>query len=178
MKTKTLVRLAVYVAIAAILGWVESLLPPLFAFAPGVKLGLGNLVVLLALVTMGAWQSAVVLLAKCLFGALYGGNFFGLLYSVSGGIVGLAASILVYYTAGRRISVVAISTLSAVCNNAMQTLIASLIAGVDFVLMFPFTAGASIIAGAGVGVAVWLIVRLVPERLLLDGTAVGSKEGK
>ena len=176
MKTKLLVRLAIYVAIAAILGWVESMLPPLFAFAPGVKLGLGNLVVLLALVSMGAWQAAVVLVAKCLFGALYGGNFFGLLYSLSGGLAGLGASMLVYYTAGRRVSIVAISTLSAVVNNAVQTLIASIVAGADFVLLFPLTAGASIVAGAGVGLAVWLIVRLVPEKLLMERMAETKKE--
>ena len=48
MKTKRLTLLALLTALALVLSYVESLLPPLTA-VPGIKPGLGNLSVLLAL---------------------------------------------------------------------------------------------------------------------------------
>ncbi len=49
MKTKKLTILGLCVALALILSYVESLLPPLMA-VPGVKVGLPNIVILLSLI--------------------------------------------------------------------------------------------------------------------------------
>ena len=56
MKTKRLTLLALLTALALVLSYVESLLPPLTA-VPGIKPGLGNLSVLLALYGLGVWPA-------------------------------------------------------------------------------------------------------------------------
>ena len=85
---------------ALILSFVESLLP-LPLPVPGARLGLGNALVLLALLLLGVRAAAGVLAAKVLLSALLFGTpelfyYFtplGLLAILTGGLSGLAAQL-------------------------------------------------------------------------------------
>lgn len=168
MRVSDITRMAVFVALAAVCSVVENWIPPLFFLAPGAKIGLGNIIVLLAIVTMGYWQAGVVLLFKCLFGALFGGNWFGLVYSLSGGFASYVFMCLMYRFLYRRVSVVAISVVSAVIHNTVQTFVATLVVQqVNYFIMLPFLLIASVIAGLVVGFSVYLVVRFVPLRVLI-----------
>ena len=59
MKTKEIARIGLLCAIAAVLGYVESLLPP-FVPVQGFKIGLANIAVMLTLYLYGTKQSAFV----------------------------------------------------------------------------------------------------------------------
>ncbi len=78
--TKKLTRLAVLCVLALITFMVENLLPPLFAFAPGTKLGLASIFVNLAFLIYGKKEAVLVLGVKCLLGAVFTGNIFSLYY--------------------------------------------------------------------------------------------------
>ena len=65
MKAKTIAETAILLAVALILGFLETWLPPLFPFLPYARIGLGNAAVLLALIRLGVPYGAVILLLKC-----------------------------------------------------------------------------------------------------------------
>ena len=73
MKVKKLTTLALLIALAMILSYLESLVPP-FVAIPGIKVGLANIAVVFALYQLG-WKEAVgislvrVLCVLLLFGS-------------------------------------------------------------------------------------------------------------
>jgi len=64
IKTKEITRTAAFTAVAVLLGYVESLFPPI---AAGVKLGLANTVVLTVLYTDGWKKAFAVSVLKVMF---------------------------------------------------------------------------------------------------------------
>lgn len=88
LSTRTLVRIALLTAIALSLFVVEAQLPPLVPL-PGVKLGLANIITLIALFWLGRPQALTVLL-RIFLGAIYTGSFLTLAYSFAGGLLSFA----------------------------------------------------------------------------------------
>ena len=74
MTVKRITKCAVLAVIAVIAGIIENMLPPLFPFAPGVRLGLANVVITFALVTQGLTSASIVLVIKIILVALFSGN--------------------------------------------------------------------------------------------------------
>ena len=79
LNAKKIAGTALLAAFALIAFLIESLLPPLFL--PGAKIGLANFFVFLALILYGGGAAAGVAAAKCLLGAVFGGNISSLMYS-------------------------------------------------------------------------------------------------
>ena len=94
MKTKTLARLSLFTALALIMTLVENALPPLFAIAPGAKLGLSNLISLVALFTDGIAGGFIVLIVRIILASVFGGNFFSLVYSIPAGLISYALQVI------------------------------------------------------------------------------------
>lgn len=82
--------LGLLAAVALILGYVEALFP-LPVPVPGIKLGLGNVVVLFALVAFGRRAGLLVMVVKVFASALLFGNPTVFLYSLAGGTASYAA---------------------------------------------------------------------------------------
>lgn len=85
MSVKKLARLALLAAAALILFAAEAQLPPPVPI-PGVKLGLSNVFVLLALSLYGRREAALVLALKTLLGAAVAGTLLSFAYSAAGGL--------------------------------------------------------------------------------------------
>ncbi|MGM9885840.1 MAG: Gx transporter family protein, partial [Lactococcus sp.] len=71
MNIKEYVYVSLLTAVAVVMGIVESWFPPFFAFAPGSKIGLANLVMMIAIFTLNwrkVWAMEVLrLLITALF---------------------------------------------------------------------------------------------------------------
>ena len=78
-------------ALAIVFGYLESLIP---TGIPGVKLGLGNLVVLTAMYAVSARGAAAVSAVKIVLCGLLFGSFAGVLYSLAGGIASFLVMLL------------------------------------------------------------------------------------
>ena len=125
--TRRLVFLAMLVAMGTALHVVEALLPIPLPI-PGVKLGLANIVTLLAIYLYGFRDGLTVALMRVLLGSLIGGVFLspGFLLGASGAVVStLVMAILLRYT--RCFSVIGISMAGAVGHNVGQLLAACLL---------------------------------------------------
>lgn len=162
---RKIVYLAVLTAVALILHLVESWLPPILVFAPGTKVGLANAAALFTLIVFGAPAAFFVTVARCLLAALFSGNLFGLVYSLSGGLAALAVMSLFWYFVYPKISLVSVSILGAVAHNITQLLVAGLLVGqIKIFYLLPFNIIASFAAGIVIGLAVHYTIKMMPDK--------------
>ena len=122
-KTKRLTLCAILIALAMALSYTERFIPlQMIIPLPGVKLGLANVVTLIALYLMGPKAAFAVLIPRCVFGAVFGGGITGLMFSLAGGLLAMGVMCLV-----RKIpifSVYGVSILGAAAHNVGQILAA------------------------------------------------------
>ena len=93
MKLNKLLRLALLTAVSLILFLVENQIPAPVP-VPGVKLGLGNVIVVCVLFLYGRREALAVLLVKVLLSAILTGNLGALAYSLTGGLLSLGVMCL------------------------------------------------------------------------------------
>jgi heptaprenyl diphosphate synthase len=157
MKTKKITLLAMCIALAMILSYVESMIPS--PGIPGVKLGLANIVVVFALYKLGWGEAAGISLLRVFLVSLLFGHAASLMYSAAGAVLSLAGMILLKKT--DRLSCVAVSVIGGVLHNAGQILMAWLLMGPNVVYYLPVLVLSGTIAGVAIGVVSALIVRRV-----------------
>ncbi|MBD5465459.1 MAG: Gx transporter family protein [Lachnospiraceae bacterium] len=85
MKTKKIVTLGMFTAVALTIFVVESYFPPIVPI-PGIKMGLANVVTLLMLFLYDERDSFAVLLLRIILGSIFTGQAVSFFYSLSGGI--------------------------------------------------------------------------------------------
>ena len=121
--TKRLVQSAVLIALALALSYTERFIPlQLLIPLPGVKLGLANVVTLIALYLLGGKTAFTVLIIRCVLGSVFGGGITGLLFSLTGGL--LAMSVMAACKKLPFLSVYGVSILGAAAHNVGQILAA------------------------------------------------------
>ncbi|MDR0880340.1 MAG: Gx transporter family protein [Clostridioides sp.] len=154
MKTKKITYLGLMVGYSLILYIIETYIPnPLIAIFPGAKLGLSNIVTLLALLTLGFKDTFVILSIRILLSSIFAGPMSYLLFSVAGGYLSLFAMYLTSKIPG--FSTIGISLSGAVFHNIGQLLVASLIINnIKMVGYLPFMLIASLVTGAFIGIVV------------------------
>ena len=122
-KTKKLTLCALLIALALALSYTERFIPlQMVVPLPGVKLGLANIVTLIALYLLGPKYAFAILIPRCIFGAVFGGGITGLMFSLTGGILAMATMAL-----ARKLplfSVYGVSILGAAAHNVGQILAA------------------------------------------------------
>ena len=120
---------ALLVALALALSVAERLLPiGALIPVPGVKLGLANVVTMLALFYIGARGALAVLVLRCLLGGLFTG-ITAMIFSLSGGLLAFAAMLALKQWHARAFSIFGISIGGAAAHNAGQIIAASLLLG-------------------------------------------------
>jgi len=123
----TIAFLGLCTAVAMVFAWVESLLPPLVAAVPGIKLGLPNIAIIFILYRFGLKEAAAVSFVRIVAVSLLFGNPMTLLYSLAGGTLSLLIMALL-----RRLdflSTVGVSVAGGVFHNVGQILMAMLLLG-------------------------------------------------
>jgi heptaprenyl diphosphate synthase len=93
MKTKNLTQLALLGAIAIVFGYIESLFPIPLPI-PGIKLGLGNIAVLVAIYIFNNKSAWFIMLIKVIVTSLLFATPLTLIYSLAGGILSLVIMII------------------------------------------------------------------------------------
>lgn len=168
MKTKKLVYLAILTAISLILFLVENLFPPIFPFAPGTKLGLANIVLLFIIIKYNYTDALFVLIVRCILSAIFT-SFFSVYYSLISGLVSLTLMAFLYRSIFPKIGLVAISVSGAVVFNVVQLLLAALLYQTTvFLYYIPWTLLVSLITGSIIGLSIWLIIKYLPYKYLVD----------
>lgn len=169
MRTQTLTRLALLTAVALVLGWVERFIP---SPMPGIKLGLGNTVLLYALYLLDTKSAVMLMILKVVLSGLTYAGVNAMLYSLGGGVVSLGMMLLVKALCRDSVSIVGISVVGAVFHNVGQLLVVAAIASWrSAVVLAPLL----LVAGAIMGVATGLVGRYAIGALSrLDGHGTPS----
>ena len=114
----------VFTALALIFSYVESLIPIQLGI-PGVKLGLANLIIVIALYKMRLSEVFLLSIVRILLSGFLFGNYFSILYSLAGGLLSLAVMALLKKTGD--FSVMGISMAGGVSHNVGQLIGAGII---------------------------------------------------
>lgn len=154
-KTTKMMYIALLSAFAVALSLIEGIFPSPFPFAPGAKLGLSNIITLVAIFTLPYKDSFTVVWIRLLLSTLLGGTFSTFLYSFAGAMLSYFSMLLVRLLGPERVSVIGISATGGIMHNVGQLIVASTIAGSFSVMLYlPVLSFFGIIAGAVVGLAV------------------------
>ncbi|MCU9533655.1 Gx transporter family protein [Streptococcus sp. CSL10205-OR2] len=149
---------------AVVISLVERMIPTPFAFAPGAKLGLGNLVTIIALFNLSTKDSAKVIGLRLFITTFLSGTFSTFLYSTAGSVLSFIAMIFAKKLGPKRVSVIGISIFGGVIHNIGQLLVFSFIAQSFVVLNYlPILSFSGILSGLLVGLSGNYILSKVPR---------------
>lgn len=144
------------VATAMILSWLESLLP-VFVAIPGIKMGLTNIVVLVALYKLSCKDAFIINIIRIILVGITFGNTFSLLYSLAGGL--LSGIVMIILKKTGRFGVTNISMAGGLCHNIGQILMAMLLLKTSAILYYlPVLWFSGILAGIIIGLLSSLIL--------------------
>lgn len=151
----------VLTAAALVCGYLELLIP-LPVTVPGVKLGLGNIVILMALERLGAKAGFFLMFIKVIASTLLFANLQMLIFSLAGGLLSWAVMALAVRSGA--FSTVATSVLGGIAHNGGQLIaVAALLSGRVALVNMPVLAVSGVLCGAAVGVAARLVLRALPQ---------------
>ncbi|MHB9004996.1 MAG: Gx transporter family protein [Coriobacteriia bacterium] len=159
---------ASFLALACSLGLLESLLlPPLPV--PGLKLGLANLAVLAALVTLGPARALMISLGRVVIVGLATGGLLGPvgLLSLAGAVFGWAAMAGARHFGRTSFSVVGLS-LAGACAHVIGQLTAAcaLTGSIAPLYLTPLSLGLGILSGLAIGYSARLLLSRVPSPVI------------
>ncbi len=148
--TKQIAEFSIYIALAMIFSYVESLLP-LPLPVPGVKLGVANLIIILALYRKNFRYALTLSLLRNFLTAFTFGNIFALLYSIAGGILSIT-TMQIFRKWNPHLTPLSISALGGVAHTMGQLLVAGCVVGFNSILGYlPFLYFGGLITGILIG---------------------------
>ncbi len=158
-KTKRMAQYAMLAALAMVLSYIEAMIPAFFA-VPGMKLGLTNLVVLVALYRMGTKPALAINVVRILLSAMLFGTVMSLWYSLAGGL--LSGAVMIALRKTGKFQPITVSVAGGVAHNIGQILVAMLVmqtTAIAWYLLALWVSG--IVAGAVIGaLGSWMLGRL------------------
>lgn len=147
----------VFIALAMILSYLESLIPISFA-VPGIKLGLANLVTIVALKKLGVRAATIISTGRIVLSGILFSNISVIIYSLAGA----AFSIIVMVVVDRMrvFSVTGVSICGALAHNAGQLLVAAfMLENVNILYYMSVLGIAGAISGAAIGILASIIIK-------------------
>lgn len=147
--TFRLVVLGLFIAQSLVLYIVEGMLPVPF-IAPGAKLGLANLITVIALYALPRKRdAALIIIVRLVLAAAFGGGINAFFYSLAGAALSFTAMLLLQ-RAGK-FSLIGVSAGGGIFHNLGQVIVAScIVENARVMLYLPVLA----VAGAGTGILI------------------------
>ncbi|WP_142977016.1 Gx transporter family protein [Enterococcus gallinarum] len=170
-RLQKIIFISLLVAQGVVIGLIENMIPYPFAFAPGAKLGLANLITIIALFTMPKRDSFLLIWLRLILTTLLGGTVSTFLYSMSGSLLSYFGMLLVKQLGPKRVSIIGISAAGGFLHNVGQLVIASWIAQSWSVMLYlPVLAFFGILSGIAIGIAANYLLQRVDtlRRFQLD----------
>ena len=158
MRTKV-AYFGVFTALALIFSYVESLIPIQLGI-PGIKLGLANLIIVIALYKMSIKEAYILSIVRIVLAGFMFGNLFAILYSLAGGMLSL--TIMCILKKADKFSVYGVSMAGGVFHNVGQLLMAAIVLeSVSIGYYFPVL----LISGLATGFVISVISNEMMKRL-------------
>ncbi|QLY79270.1 Gx transporter family protein [Clostridium intestinale] len=151
-KTTKLVYMSLLVAQALVLHIFENMIPVPFV-TPGAKLGLANLITVIALYTLDKKRDVFyIIILRLALATMFGGNLSSFMYSFSGALLSFLIMIIVKKIGTDKVSIIGVSCTGAVFHNVGQLLIASwIVKNIGVMLYLPVLSLVGILTGFFIG---------------------------
>lgn len=158
---KKMVLYAILTAVAITLHFVEGLFPVPVAI-PGIKLGLSNIVSLVALYLFGPAAAFAILVLRVFMTSFLYSGFSSLIFSITGGLLSVLVMSLIWKLRGKGFSIVSASVAGGVFHNVGQILAAVLVMRTFAVLSY---LPVLILAGVATGIVTGIVSGIIVPRL-------------
>lgn len=158
---------AMLAALALVFSYLEAILP-WQSPVPGIKLGLANLVVLVALYRLDAGYALAANLVRVLLAGLLFSGLSAMLYALAGSLVSFAVMALLKRTG--LFSVLGVSLAGGAAHNLAQLILAILVLSSPALLAYgPVLILSGMGAGLIVGLGALVLIRRLPSGLFDQG---------
>ena len=159
---KKMAMLALLIALAVLMGYVESLIPLNFGI-PGIKIGLCNIVILIVLLRYSWKEALAVSVVRILAVGFLFGNLFSIIYSLSGAVLSILVMTLLLKSG--RFGLLGVSAAGGCVHNIGQLLVAKIVLpGLPLLWYTPVLMFAGLATGALVAVIVYEVMVRLPGR--------------
>lgn len=161
MAVKKYAYLGLLTALAFVFSYVEFLIP-IHLGIPGVKVGLANLVIIVAIYTIGEKNAFLLSIVRIILVTFTFGNLSAMIYSM----VGAVLSFVVMLLAKKRnlLSVRGVSALGGVFHNVGQLLVAMVVLETSQLIYYlPVLMVLGTVSGVLVGILAALVVERIPK---------------
>ncbi len=163
--TKRLALSAMLATLALIFSYVEALIP-IPVPIPGIKLGIANLVIVIAIYKLGFRYAFTINCVRVVIAGLLFSGVFGMIYSLAGGIMSIVIMYLLYRM--KIFSMVGVSMAGGVAHNLGQLIIASIIvSNVKMLSYFSVLLFSGLFSGILIGIVATLIYVRLPKMEIL-----------
>lgn len=161
--TTNLTSAAMLSCLALIFSYIEFLIPIDFGM-PGIKLGLANLLIIIALYGL-QWKYALTInIARITLSGLLFSGVFGLIYSLAGGLLSFLIMVILKNT--KKFSIVGVSMAGGVFHNLGQIIIAAqLVSNIKIFYYFPVLLFSGIATGIIIGFFAYYLAVKMPSSL-------------
>ena len=161
---RQITTMGMLVALAMVLGFVETLIPINLGI-PGMKLGLANIVVVIALFLFDIKTAVVVSILRIILIAMTFGNMSMMFYSIAGASLSLLSMIAISNI--KSFSLISISIVGGIMHNVGQIICAAFVVRTNGVFTYlPVLMIAGLVSGALIGIVAGLIsVRLTNVKI-------------
>ena len=160
-KTTKIAYLGMFITLALIASYVESLVPFYFG-APGIKLGLANLITVVLLYRSGWKDAAIVSVLRITLSGILFGNVFSIIYSFCGAFLSLIVMWMLKQI--KDFSVIGISMAGGVFHNLGQLLAAVyLMENGNIMYYFPVLMIAGLLTGILIGIGSKEVLKRMPK---------------
>lgn len=159
MSAKRIAKMSMLVALAIIFSYIEFLIP-INLGVPGIKLGLANLVIVIALYIMNTMDVCLISILRILILGFMFGSGMSIIYSIAGAVLSLIVMCIIKRIKG--FSIVGVSIAGGVCHNIGQIVVAMLVVETTGILYYmPALLVSGVITGAIIGIISKRVVRVV-----------------
>ena len=156
MTSKKITRTAVFITVSVLLGYIESLFPPIVP-VPGIKIGLANAVVLLLIYTDSPKTALSVSVLKVILCSLLFGSMMSFVYSISGAIMSFL--LMVAAKKVKIFSIIGVSSIGGIIHNMAQLICAYLFLGKGVLFYIPPLCLSGAVCGVFTGIAAQIILK-------------------
>ena len=147
---------ALFSAFAVILSYLESFIPQ--PGIPGVKLGLANLAVVIALYVVGGHFALIINIVRIIIVGAFFGSLFSILFSIAGALLSFLVMFILKST--NKVSIVTVGICGGTAHNLAQIIIAAFVVDTYSIFYyFPMLLITGIITGCFVGITANLFLK-------------------
>ena len=162
-KTGKIAIRALMIALAMVLSYLESQIQ-FFSIVPGMRLGLTNLVVMVALYRINEAEAIFMNVLRIFLVGVTFGNLFSFFYSLAGGV--LSGLVMIILKRTKKLSMTTVSVMGGIFHNVGQILVAMVVLQTTSVLYYLLVLWMSgIVAGVVIGLLSAQIVKRLPKSL-------------